>query len=177
MHEFWDSSSKIALLTGYLARELGCAKLDEAHTFALFRDCGIPVILARHPEYEQLLATTRNENEDRRSEMEQSQFGFDHARVGAKLAQTWHLPSETCEAIRVHSSYTEPAFGGDPSNIRFAPLIALGLLAEQLHRVHRGTFEADAWETEEAFIAQALGPVQDRLEPLADDIARILEQS
>ena len=177
MHEFWDSSSKIALLTGYLARELGCAKLDEAHTFALFRDCGIPVILARHPEYEQLLATTRNENEDRRSEMERSQFGFDHARVGAKLAQTWHLPSETCEAIRVHSSYTEPAFGGDPSNIRFAPLIALGLLAEQLHRVHRGTFEADAWETEEAFIAQALGPVQDRLEPLADDIARILEQS
>ena len=177
MQEFWDSSSKIALLTGYLARELSCAKLDEAHTFALFRDCGIPVILTRHPEYEQLLAMTGNENEHRRSAMERSQFGFDHARVGAELAQTWHLPSETCAAIRVHGNYTEADFGGDPENIRFAPLIALGLLAEQLHRTHRGAFDAEAWGVEEAFIAQALGPVQDRLEPLAEDIARILEQS
>ncbi len=177
MQEFWESSSKIALLTGYLARELDCAKLEEAHTFALFRDCGIPVILMRHPEYEQVLAMTRNETEHRRSEMERAQFGFDHARVGAELAQTWHLPSETCAAIRIHNSYTESDFGGDSSNSRFAPLIALGLLAEQLHRVHRATFDAEAWTTEEAFIAHSLGPVQVRLESLAEDIARILAQS
>ena len=43
MYEFWDSSSRIAMIAAYLARELDVARLDEAHTFALFRDCGVPV--------------------------------------------------------------------------------------------------------------------------------------
>jgi len=50
MYEFWDASARIAMIAAYLARELAVARLDEAHTFALFRDCGVPVLLARYPE-------------------------------------------------------------------------------------------------------------------------------
>ena len=176
MAEFWDSSAKIALVSGYLARELGAAKLDEAHTFALFRDCGIPVLLIRYPEYEQLLAMTRSENERRRTEIERSRYGFDHAAVGATLAQSWHLPPETWQAIKAHNTYDLPAFAQEPNAARFTPLIALALLAERLHRINRGTFVADAWATEDAFIERALGSTDDRLEPLGNDIERLLQR-
>jgi HD-like signal output (HDOD) protein len=177
MHEFWDSSAKIALVTGYLARELGSAKLDEAHTFALFRDCGVAILLIRYPEYAELLATTRNDNERQRSEIERSRYGFDHASVGATLAQSWHLPAEAWQAIAAHNTYAQPMFAQQPNSARFAPLIALALLAEQLHRTNCGTFDSAAWTTEQAFIEQILGPLQDRLEPLGNDIARLLQKT
>ena len=175
MFDYWDSSAKIALVSGYLARELEAEKLEEAHTFALFRDCGVPALLARYPEYEQMLAATRMETEQRRSEMERAQLGFDHAMVGATLAQSWHLPNETWQAIRAHDDYRRPGFRDDPSTGAFAGRIALALLAERLHRAHRGTFDEDAWVGEDAFIAEVLGPLDDRLAPLRNDIGRILQ--
>ena len=116
MYEFWDSSSRIAMIAAYLARELDVARLDEAHTFALFRDCGVPVLLTRYPEYENLLALTRCENERRRSEIERSRYGFDHALVSATLAQTWHLPADMWQAIRIHHTYDGPEFGQQPNS-------------------------------------------------------------
>jgi len=177
MFEYWDSSAKIALVSGYLARELDAANLEEAHTFALFRDCGVPALLVRFTEYEQMLLETRNENEQRRCEMERAQFGFDHGLVGATLAQSWNLPQETWQAIRVHTEYAQPGFRDHPASARFTTLIAIALLAERLQRAHRGTLDPEAWPAEDHFVADVLGPVQDRLAPLDNDIKRILRQS
>lgn len=176
MYEFWDASSRIAMIAAYLARELEVARLDEAHTFALFRDCGVPVLLTRYAEYESLLAMTRCENERRRSEIERSRYGFDHALVSATLAQSWHLPTDMWQSIRIHNNYDQPTFAADPNQARAAPLIALGLLSEQLHRIHRGTYDSAVWAQEEAFICEVIGPMEERLEPLANDIATLLEQ-
>lgn len=176
MYEYWDASAHIAMVAAYLARELGVAKLDEAHTFALFRDCGVPVLLARYPDYEKLLADTRGGNERQRIETERRDYGYDHALVGATLAQTWHMSSEIWHAIRVHPTYCEPGFLGDQDAQPRAVWIALGLLAEQLYRIHRGQYDADEWTAEEGFISAVLGPVADRLEPLANDIAMLMEQ-
>lgn len=178
MQDYWEWSGKVALMTAYLGRELEICDPNRAHTFGLFRDCGIPLMLRRFEEYENLMTSTRNENERRRSALERARYGFDHALVGATLAQTWHLPREMWYAIRIHISYDEPAFVRGPGGANAAPLIALGLLAEQIHRIHRGTFEREQWAVEDAFIADTLGPVTDeRLEPLAADLERILEQS
>lgn len=177
MYEFWDASSRIAMIAAFLARELEATRLDEAHTFALFRDCGVPVLLTRYPEYEDLLAETRCENEARRSAVERTRYGFDHALVSATLAQSWHLPSDLWQVIRIHNTYDEPGFRDQPDAHRAGKLIALGLLAEQLHRIHRGTYDAVVWIAEELFIDAMLGPVTERVDELVNDIARILEQS
>lgn len=177
MYDYWDASSRIAMIAAYLARELQISKLDEAHTFALFRDCGVPVLLTRYPEYEALLVSTRLDNERRLTDAERAAFGYDHALVGATLAQSWHLPSEMWHAIRVHNVYDEPGFLADERTRRFGSLIAVGLLAEQLHRIHRGTYDPLIWTTEEAFIAAVLGPMEGKLEPLVNDIAAIMEQA
>jgi HD-like signal output (HDOD) protein len=177
MVQFWDGSAKTALIAGYLARELGAAKLEEAHTFTLFRDCGVPVLLTRFPDYEELLSTTRMENELRRSEIERIRYGFDHALVSATLAQSWHLPRDMWQAIRMHNQYERPGFDENEGGEKFARWIALALLAEQLHRIHRSTYSAEEWVTEDAFIERVIGPVKDRLDPLANDITRILQQT
>jgi len=176
MYAYWDASSRIALVSAYLARELGAAKLEEAHTFALFRDCGIPVLLARFPEYEQLLASTPGGNERQRMERERLEFGYDHALVGSTLAQTWHMPAPIWNAIRVHPNYCEPGFLGGSGEDPHEVWIALSLLAEELYRIQRGQYDAEAWAAEDAFITAVLGPVSDRLEPLANDIAQLMEQ-
>jgi len=176
MYEYWDASSHIALTAAYLARELEVAKLDEAHTFALFRDCGVPVLLTRFPDYEKLLNATRCSSERERIESERIEFGYDHALVGATLAQTWFLPADVWHAIRMHSSFSESGFLNDERNERFAPVIAVALLAEQLYRIHRGTYDEQQWRVEERFVAAVLGPVAEGLEPLSNDIARLMEQ-
>jgi HD-like signal output (HDOD) protein len=176
MYEYWDASSHIALVAAYLAREFDAARRDEAHTFALFRDCGVPAMLARYPEYEGMLAENRSASDRHRVASERLAFGYDHALVGATLAQTWHLPAEMWHAIRIHASYCEPGFLADERGKSAAPWVALGLLAEQLHRIHRGCYEPDAWAAEDEFIAAVLGPVGERLEPLANDIAMLMEQ-
>lgn len=176
MYEYWDASSHIALIAAYLARELEVAKLDEAHTFALFRDCGVPVLLTRFPRYEELLTRTRASSERERIEAERLEFGYDHALVGATLAQSWFLPADVWHAIRVHVGFSESGFLSDERNERFAHVIAVALLAEQLYRIHRGTYDEQQWTVEERYIAAVLGPVAEALEPLAGDIARLMEQ-
>lgn len=176
MYEYWDASSHIALTAAYLARELEVVKLDEAHTFALFRDCGVPVLLTRFPEYEKLLVATRLASERERIESERVRFGYDHALVGATLAQSWFLPTDVWHAIRVHPGFGESGFLVDDRNERAAPVIAVALLAEQLYRIHRGTYDEQQWLVEERFIAAVLGPVAEGLEALASDIARLMEQ-
>jgi HD-like signal output (HDOD) protein len=174
MHEFWDASSRTAMIAAYLARELEAARLDEAHTFALFRDCGIPVLLARFPEYESLLTETRCENERRRSAIERERYGFDHALVSATLAQSWHLPADMWQSIRIHNAYDEPGFRELPDSEQAAPLIALALLAEQLYRIHRGTYDSVVWIAEELFINAQLGSVAERVDALGNDISKLL---
>ena len=177
MFEYWDSSAKIALLAATSRASSEVCDLEEAHTFALFRDCGVPALLTRYPRIRaDCCSMTRNENEQRRCEMERAQFGFDHALVGATLAQILALAAgDVAGDPRAHA-LCEADFRDDPHVARFAPLIALALLAERLQRTHRGTFDAEAWSAEEQFIAEVLGPVQDRLEPLDNDIKRILRQ-
>jgi HD-like signal output (HDOD) protein len=177
MQEYWDTSARVAMLSAYLGRELAVAALDEAHTFGLFRDCGIPVLLIRYPDYGEMLAATACENDQRRSEMERARFGFDHAQVGATLAQSWHLPTEMWQTIRVHNGYDQAGFATDSKSKRHATLIALGLLAERLLLAHRGKYDPQHWTAEEAFVTQVLGSLDERLEPLASDIARIIAES
>lgn len=176
MYEYWDASSHVALVAAYLARELDAGRRDEVHTFALFRDCGVPAMLARHPEYEAMLDATRSGSDRERIAAERLSYGYDHALVGATLAQTWHLPAQMWHAIRIHASFCDPGFLADERSRSAAPWIALGLLAEQLHRIHRGCYEPDAWVEEERFVGAVLGPLGERLEPLANDIAMLMEQ-
>jgi len=74
MARFWDTSSKVAIISSYIATRLPYISFehmrrqiekDEAYTYGLFQDCGIPIMLNYHPAYKETLerrirSTTKN---------------------------------------------------------------------------------------------------------------------
>jgi len=172
MEEFWELTSKVALITGYLGRELEAADLDEAHTFGLFRDCGIPVLMAKFADYPAMMQATRGEVGPWVTGVERERYGVDHAAVGAALARSWHLPDTTCNAIERHHGYDLPAEGENAE--ASARLAALGLLAECVYRAHRGDVMERDWAAEEESLERVLNVDLDALEALRQDITRIL---
>ena len=98
MERFWDSSATNAQISGWLARQLGkkwAIRPEDAYTFSLFRDCGIPVLMSPFPEYQAIPAQANSEHERSFTEVEDQAMGLNHALVGADLAGNWLLPEET----------------------------------------------------------------------------------
>lgn len=172
--EFWESSAKVAMVTAYLARELGAADIDEAHTYALFRDCGGAVLHMRHPDYAARIAQAAPDGLGAVTACEAERYGIDHASIGAALARDWHLTDTIWAPIARHHVWAGEHGPRLPQpSLR---LIAVTLLAERMWRAHRGGGTAPA-EAEERFLAEHLGADDQRLEPLREDIVRILAVS
>jgi HD-like signal output (HDOD) protein len=104
MERFWDSSARIARLSGWMAQQLNLPSLtpEDAYTFGLFRDCGIPILLNHSPIYEAILAQSNNESKLRFTSIEDVALQTNHTEIGSKLAQDWRLPAEINLAIRQH---------------------------------------------------------------------------
>lgn len=155
MERFWESSAKIAMLTSQLARRLECGRADVAYTFGLFRDCGIPLMVKRFPEAKRVLARANQEKDLLFTEVEDRDLGTNHAAVGYFLARRWRLSSEVVEAIRWHHDYSAlDVCAHVPYESRV--LIALGVLAEHVIRLHLTGEPEEEW-------AKAAVPVCDLL--------------
>ncbi len=161
LEHFWETSSGIAQTASMLARPLAKLDREDAYTFALFRDCGIPLMASRYPDYEDFYL-----NADRRPEgftaVEQTLFGMDHARIGAALARTWHLPDDTCMAISLHHEYGGSSLGEAPPAV--AKLVALALTAEYVHARCAGGGACGEWSKGGAFALAALDITEDAIE-------------
>ena len=104
MERFWDASARTSRLSGWLAQRLDIRGLhaEDAYTFGLFRDCGIPVLLGRFKNYQAVLDRANKESERSFTEIEDAEMPTSHTMVGCLLAQSWWLPEEICLAIRNH---------------------------------------------------------------------------
>ena len=134
LESFWDTTMRISLLSGWLAVHLGIRGLraEDAYTFALFRDCGIPVLLGRSQDYKTVLETANRESERCFTEVEDIEIQVNHALVGSLLAKSWYLPMETFLAIGGHHDFS--ALNSDESKLPLLSrrLIATAQLAEQI---------------------------------------------
>jgi diguanylate cyclase (GGDEF)-like protein len=96
---------------------------EEAFIAALMQDVGMAAILATMGrEYVEVIART-NGAHDKLPGIEREVLGFDHATVGAKLAERWRLPAEMIQAIRQHHADTPSA------DAPLARAVALGFWA------------------------------------------------
>ncbi len=58
IERFWDGSARVARTSGWLVRKLGVrdnVRADDAYTYGLFRDCGIPILMKKFPGYVDVL--------------------------------------------------------------------------------------------------------------------------
>tara|TARA_R110002072_G_scaffold150953_6_gene299906 strand:- start:12052 stop:13971 length:1920 start_codon:yes stop_codon:yes gene_type:complete len=83
-----------------IARNVGGVDPEEAFTAALFQDMGmLAAFAAMQGRYAAVIDGVPHRG---LCATESQEFGFDHAIVGAGLAEKWKLPSDICEAIRCH---------------------------------------------------------------------------
>ena len=126
LERFWDGAEQIARISTFIASTLRRVPRDDAYCFGLFRDCGVPVLMQKFPDYMRAgngMATT--ESEDKR-------LATNHATVGYLMSRAWFLPDAIGEAIMRHHDHS--IFTGDAKISPTArTLIAVVLLADQIH--------------------------------------------
>ena len=147
LERFWDASARIARVSGWLARRVGNHKLrpDDAYTFGLFRDCGIPVLMMRFPEYRGILARANSEEELGFTAIEEVQLPTNHAIVGCMLAHSWWLPEEIYLAIRYHHDPKVIATPSITPPLTSRYRIAISQFAEHLVQRHTGLSHTREW--------------------------------
>lgn len=134
MERFWDSSAKLALVTMYIAKKVPGIKKDEAYTYGLFQNCGIPILIKRFPDYKQTLDKANNSPEQKFTDIEDDMHGIDHASVGYLMTKSWNLSEVTTSAVRYHHDFAVLSSSNTDLSHETKDLIALGLLAD--HAVH-----------------------------------------
>lgn len=173
MERYWESSSSIAVILAWLARKTKKLDRDDAYTYGLFRDCGIPVMMMNFTDHPEILDAAYNDPARVLSEIENEQLGIDHAGVGAELAESWHLSAATCAAIRHHHDYAVLG-GGDAVPLQSFLMIALGVIAERLYRDHCGDSPGVEWQRAGAAALQAVGLGEEELGEFSADIDEVL---
>ena len=177
LERFWDASARIARLSGWLAQHVGRNKLrpDDAYTFGLFRDCGIPVLLSRFPGYEKILDSANSEADRSFTVVENSQLPTNHAMVGCLLAQSWWLPEETCLAIRHHHEVAiiETPSITPPLTSRYR--IAIAQFAEHLMQRHTGLSHTQEWPKLGTACLRLLDVAEDDVDAILADAVPVME--
>jgi HD-like signal output (HDOD) protein len=177
LERFWDASARIARLSGWLAQHVGRNKLrpDDAYTFGLFRDCGIPVLLSRFPGYEKILDSANSEADRSFTVVENSQLPTNHAMVGCLLAQSWWLPEEACLAIRHHHEVAiiETPSITPPLTSRYR--IAIAQFAEHLMQRHTGLSHTQEWPKLGAACLRLLDVAEDDVDAILADAVPVME--
>ncbi len=175
LERFWDASARIARLSGWLAQHLDIRGLraDDAYTFGLFRDCGIPVLLGRFSNYGAVLASANREAVRSFTDVEETVLPTNHAMVGCILAQSWWLPEEICLAIRNHHDFM--ALKSASFNLPMASrrLIAMSQLAEHIVQQQLGLSFTQEWQKLEAACLQILDLNKGQLKALYVEAAPI----
>lgn len=144
MNRFWDTAEKVASVAAYLAGRLRGIPQDEAYTFGLFHDCGIPLLMQKYPDYKEVL-TRANQNTVRAfTAIEDEALGTHHAAIGYFLARSWYLSDDLCQAILLH--HDMGVFESHPgSSVRTLNLIGVGHLAEHVHHTSMRSREDAEW--------------------------------
>ncbi len=120
IERFWQHSIFGALVARQLAKRFGLEEPDRLFVAGLLHDVGSPVIYTRLPDLADSMRQGSHGQELSLYRSELEQLGFTHASVGAKLLETWQLPSSLRNAIRHHHD-----FGGALEDARESAILYL----------------------------------------------------
>lgn len=177
VERFWDASARIARLSGWLAQRLTRNNLrpDDAYTFCLFRDCGIPILLARFPGYYATLTEANHEPSCSFTEIEDAHLPTNHAMVGSLLTQSWWLPEETSFSIRHHHDVSTLNTPSIPPSLNSRYLIAVAQFAEYLVQRHTKLSYTEEWHKLGPACLSLLNITEAELENILTDAIPVID--
>jgi len=175
MNRFWDTAEKVAAIAAYLAGRLRGISKDEAYTYGLFHDCGIPMLMQRYPEYKTVLGAANKAQSRGFTAIEDEALGTHHAAMGYFLARSWYLSDDLSQAILLHHEMGIYEAGPSVSNGALN-LIGIGHLAEHVHHNTMRASNDVEWEKFEMPVCRHFGLDGEDLINLLEDAQAFASQ-
>jgi len=119
---FWRHSLEVAIASRAIAKKAGGKKQEEVFVAGLLHDIGLIILEHSYPDrFRQVWkeALRRGGLED----LEEAEWGTNHARVGQFLLEQWQIPDIICQAVGRHH-HTFP-LGADDEELRPAQIVGL----------------------------------------------------
>jgi HD-like signal output (HDOD) protein len=165
---FWDLSTRRAQAMVYLSRRLRIGAPDVAHTFGLFCDTGVALLLERFAGYAASFAAAAADTARRFTDIEDERHSTNHAAIGCLLARNWGLSSDVSWAILHHHDYSVIDDAATDDAVR--SLVALSLLAERALQAYLGQPVSLEWDKGGARACAYLGLSGDEATDLVDQL-------
>jgi HD-like signal output (HDOD) protein len=165
---FWEVSSRRAEAMVFLSRRLRIGEADVAHTFGLFCDTGVPLLMDRFPDYAGTYAAASLETERPFTALEEERHNTSHTAIGTLLARNWGLSEDVAWSILHHHDYAVLDDANTTPTVR--SLVALSLLAESAICKYQGDAESLEWNKGGAQAMAYLGLSDEETAELLDEL-------
>jgi HD-like signal output (HDOD) protein len=152
----------------FLSRRLRIGEADVAHTFGLFCDTGVPLLMDRFAAYDATYAAASLEAERPFTALEEERHATSHAAIGCLLARNWGLSDHVAWAILHHHDYAVLEDANTAGAVR--SLVALSLLAEAAICKYQGLAESLEWNKGGARACAYLGLSAEETAELLDEL-------
>lgn len=178
MLRFWDRSNNVALVSSRIARQMRRqhqVSCEEAYTYGLFHDCGIPVLMKHFPDYKEKIEAANN-SADLVVHIEDRHYNTNHATVGKMLARNWFLPDIIVTAISVHhdfSIFEDP----DEFDPKVCAHVGINLIAEHIVAAFLGVPDDAEWTSGGRIVLDYLDIDHEELEDMAEAMLSELEET
>ncbi|MBQ0783710.1 MAG: HDOD domain-containing protein [Amphritea sp.] len=157
LDRFWDTAIEVAELAAELAPKLSKENPDQAYALGMLHDCGVPLMMENFPDYREFLTQHDGLQHASLSQKEREAFGVDHFSVGAEIAESWKMPNDICDAIRLQVYYpTSLLTSADQIGESSKMLFCLVLLAKNISERYRRYWRIDSSRIENYELKHAL---------------------
>ena len=165
---FWDSAEKVANIAAYLSGIIPGVPKDMAYMYGLFRDCGIPFMLQKFPDYTQTLLIANKGPKLAFTGIEDEIHTTNHATMGYLLAKSWSMPNSICQAVLNHHDIST-LNSNEEFSVEVRGLIALLRLAEYLCETRQLRSDHD-WCVSGPIVLTYLGLSDDEFNDIKEDV-------
>ena len=165
MDSFWQRAGLRAVIARGLAELVAPAKAGLCFSAGFLEDFSVPIIAAsKGNEYADVYEESTDGTKPLH-ELEQEQFGWDHAELGALVCNEWDLPEEIAAAI---STQNEPE-----SELRPDPVFFVSDLSGEIDETWRDHFK-EAVLTHHDVSEEALDKMLDEADGKARELVRLI---
>ncbi len=173
LSNFWDTATKRSFAMAQIARNSRLCPPDIAHTFGLFCDIGIPMLLSRFPEYTATLREAYADLQTSLTSIEDRHHGTNHAAISAIMSRSWGLAPAITEAIRNHHYYELMTESNTSRTV--AALLAMCVLSERAIQLYRGIHETAEWNLGGLAACEVLGVSEQEAEEWCDQLHHLFD--
>jgi HD-like signal output (HDOD) protein len=175
MERFWDRSNFTAVVASHMASHVDGVSREEAYTYGLFHDCGIPILMSKFPDYKDTLAAS-NKSAELLIVIEDQHYATNHAIVGSMLARNWSLPDYISQAILVHHDHTIFTRQSERPTPLVCALVAIQLVSEHIVAAFLGKPDDAEWHVSGQVAQDYLGLSDDDFADITDNALAELEE-